>query len=204
MSLKISVRDNAKAFMEINLPAPDQHGAIILVTGDRRSGKTTLLLRLRLAAQAHGLSTGGILSVARFAGAEKVGIDIMDAATGTVRPLAVVGTGGPIHTGHYRFEPSGIAAGLHFANMGYNADVFFVDELGPLELQRGEGWAQVLPLIAARAYGVAFVVVRPELITLARARLNLADATPTLFVDPSTREALADQLIAWLSQRQPG
>ncbi|GAB4411012.1 MAG: hypothetical protein Kow00106_05090 [Anaerolineae bacterium] len=190
--------------MDINLPAPDQHGAIILVTGDRRSGKTTLLLRVRQAAHAQGLSTGGFLSIARFSGVEKVGIDVMDAATGTIQPLAVAGTDGPIHTGHYSFDPEGIAAGLRFAQTGRTADVFFVDELGPLELERGEGWAAVLPLITARAFGVSFVVVRPELIALARAHLNLDEATPALFVDPATRDALTDQLLAWLRQYQSG
>ncbi len=188
--------------MDIHLPSPARRGTIILVTGPRRSGKTTLLLRVRQAAHAQGLSTGGFLSLARFSGVEKVGIDIMDAATGTVQPLAVVGTGGAIHTGHYSFDAEGIAAGLRFAQAGQTADVFFVDELGPLELERGEGWTAVLPLIAARTFGVSFVVVRPELIALARARLNLDKATPTLFVDPATRDALADRLCAWIRQRR--
>lgn len=190
--------------MDISLPAPDQRGVIILVTGDRRSGKTTLLLRVRLAALAHGLSTGGFLSVARFCGDEKVGIEVMDAATGDICPLAVVGTGGPIHTGHYRFEPEGIAAGLRYARLGYRADIFFVDELGPLELERDEGWAEVIPLIATRAFGASFVVVRPELIPLAYGHLNLDDATSTLHVDPANRLALEDRLTAWLRQRQKG
>jgi len=184
------------------LPRPDEYGTILLITGARRSGKTTLLLRVRQAAQAHGLSTGGVLSVARFSGDEKVGIDVMDAATGVTCPLAVVGTGGAIHTGHYSFDVEGIAAGLRFAQAGGTADVFFVDELGPLELERNQGWAEVLPLLTARAFGVAFVVVRPELIALARARLNLDEATPTLFVDPATRDALADRLCAWICQRR--
>ncbi len=190
--------------MDGYLPSPAERGTIVLITGPRRGGKTTLLLRVWEAAQAHGLSTGGFLSVARFCGTEKVGIDVMDATTGSVQPLAVLGTGGPIHTGHYSFDPEGIAAGLRFAQAGRAADVFFVDELGPLELQRGEGWAAVLPLIVARAFGVCFVVIRPELIALARARLSLGDTAPTLSVDPTTRDALTDRLIAWLRQRQPG
>ncbi len=190
--------------MDIHLPDPAGRGTIILITGPRRGGKTTLLLHIRQAAQVCGLSTGGFLSIARFWGAEKVGIDLMDAATGAVRPLAVAGTGGPIHTGHFSFNPEGIAAGLRFAQAGQTADVFFVDELGPLELEQGQGWAQVLPLITARAYGVAFVVIRPELIALARARLELPDTTPILTVDLTTRDALADRLSVWLRQRKSG
>lgn len=184
-------------------PQPDERGAIVLVSGARRSGKTTLLLRLRAAALTCGLRTGGFLSVARFSGEEKVGIDIMDAATGVTCPLAVVGTGGTIHTGHYSFDPAGIAAGLRFAQAGHTAEIFFVDELGPLELTRAQGWVDVLPLIAARAFGVALVVVRPELIALARTRLGLPESAPALFVTPANRDVLASQVTAWICQRQP-
>lgn len=184
-------------------PQPDERGTIVLVSGARRSGKTTLLLRARAAALTCGLRTGGFLSVARFSGDEKVGIDVMDAATGVTCPLAVVGTGGTIHTGHYSFDLAGIAAGLRFAQAGHMADIFFVDELGPLELLRGQGWADVLPLIAARAFGVALVVVRPELVALARTRLGLPASAPALFVAPANRDALASQLTAWICQRQP-
>ncbi len=185
----------------VSLPAPDERGAIILLSGNRRSGKTTVLRRVRQTAQSQGLSTGGVLSVARFRATEKVGIDVMDAATGVTFPLAVTGTAGIIHTGRYSFDPAGIAAGLRFAEAGHTADIFFVDELGPLELERNQGWVGVLPLIAARAFGVAFVVVRPELLALARARLGLPDTAPLLLVEPSTRDTLADRLCAWVQQR---
>jgi len=61
-------------------------------------------------------------------------------------------------------------AGLDFARAGQGADLFIVDDLGPLELVRGEGWTPVLPMIRARQFDAALVVVRPELIDLARMR----------------------------------
>ncbi len=188
----------------INLPSHCERGTVILVSGERGAGKTAALLRARPAALAAGLTTGGFLSVARFAEGEKVGIDVMDAASGALYPLAEIGEGGALRTGRYRFHPAGIAAGLRFAQDGQGADVFFADELGPLELERDEGWADVLPLIAARAFGVGFVVVRPSLLAVARARLGLPDGTPTVIIERGAGETLAEALAAWITRQDAG
>ncbi len=187
-----------------NLPSHCKRGTVILVSGERGAGKTAALLRVRGAALSAGLVTGGFLSVARFAEGEKVGIDVMDAATGALHPLAEVGEGGVLSTGHYRFHPAGIAAGLRFAQDGQGADVFFADELGPLELERGEGWADVLPMIAARAFGVGFVVVRPSLLAVARESLALPDGTPTAIIERGAGEDVAEALAAWVMRRDAG
>ncbi|MCZ7538637.1 MAG: hypothetical protein M5U29_01685 [Anaerolineae bacterium] len=57
----------------INLPSPYRRGTVILVSGERGAGKTAALLRVRGAALAAGLTAGGFLSVARFAGGREGG-----------------------------------------------------------------------------------------------------------------------------------
>jgi nucleoside-triphosphatase len=193
----------------LTLPAPDATGVALLVTGWRGVGKTTLLLRARDAAREAGLRVGGFLSVARFADGVKTGIDLIDAATGQSVPLAdyresTADAGDAVHTRHYVFHEPALEAGLRYARAGSRADVFFVDELGPLELVRGQGWADVMPLIVARAYGVALVVVRPELVELARDRLALPADAPRLALDEANRDALAETVAAWLRRRAPG
>jgi nucleoside-triphosphatase THEP1 len=194
----------------IALPSPDQTGVVVLISGERRVGKTTLLLHVRAAAVR--LRLGGFLSVARFDGDEKTGIDVMDAASGEIVPLAVVvsdgtqacigecGSSDEVRTGHYRFNPAALVAGRRYAAAGQGADVFFVDELGPLELIRGEGWADVLPMIRARHFGAALVVVRPELIEMARGQMALLPETPTITVTENNRAALAAALADWIAQ----
>ncbi len=190
------------------LPPPEQKGVVILVSGERQVGKTTLLLQVRAAA--NRLRVGGFLSVARFEGGEKTGIDLMDAATGEMMPLAVAESNGTrderglkneVRTGHYRFNPAALAAGLRYASAGQAAGVFFVDELGPLELVRGEGWADVIPMIRARAFGAALVVVRPELIEMARGQMALPPETPVITVIEDNRAAVAAALVDWIRQR---
>jgi nucleoside-triphosphatase THEP1 len=195
----------------IELPPPDRTGVVILISGERQVGKTTLLLEVRAAAIR--LRLGGFLSVARFENGEKTGIDLMDAATGKIMPLAFVESEdtqmnadehklkGETRTGHYRFDSAALAAGLCYALAGQGADVFLVDELGPLELLRGEGWADVIPIIQARDFGVGLVVVRPELSEMARQQARLPPETPVIVVTEDNRLAMATALVDWIGQR---
>ncbi len=190
----------------MQLPSPQECGTILLVSGWRKVGKTTLLLTLRAAAHEAGLRVGGFLSVARVEDGAKTGIDLLDAATGDVVPLAdyhddTSGADDSPRTRHYVFNPAALDVGLRYAAAGQAADMFFVDELGPLELERGEGWAAVIDMVAARAFGVALVVVRPELVAAAREQMDLAPDSPLVTVSAANRAALAGQLAAWIAQR---
>ncbi|NLX10186.1 MAG: hypothetical protein GXY36_11060 [Chloroflexi bacterium] len=185
------------------LPMPDDSGSVILISGWRQAGKTTLLLDLRAAAREAGLRVGGFLSPGRFVQGVKTGIDLLDAASGATIPLATVGEQGAIHTGRYSFEAAAFEAGIRYAEAGQTADVFLMDELGPLELVRGEGWAAVIPLLRARRFGVALVVVRPDLIDAAREQIGLPPDSPLIRVDESNRDDVRDRLVGWLRGRVP-
>jgi nucleoside-triphosphatase THEP1 len=192
----------------MQLPSPARRGEIILLSGWRGVGKTTLLLALREDAIQAGLTVGGFLSVPRIADGTKTGIDLMDAATGETVPLATYrgdtsGEQDVPKTKHYVFDPAALDAGRQSAEAGYAADVFFVDELGPLELRRGEGWADVISMVRVRAYGVAFVVVRPELVDLAREALELPPESPLVAVNEANRAARRVALGAWLGRFTP-
>ncbi len=182
----------------LHVPSRDMRGVVILISGARQVGKTTLLLRIREAAIQAGCRVGGFLSVARFEGGTKTGIDLVDAATGSAFPLATVGGEGAIRTGHYVFNPDALEAGLRYARAGQGADVFFVDELGPLELKQGEGWIAVIDMIRAREFGVALVTMRQDLLTLARECMILSPDSPLLMIDGSNRETVAAHLATWI------
>jgi nucleoside-triphosphatase len=192
---------------DLHLPPSAARGTVILISGDRRVGKTTALLTVRKSAIQAGRRVGGFLSVARFEANEKAGIDLMDAATGRVMPLATLGeaSGGAddICTGHYTFSPDALAAGLQYAEAGRGADVFIVDELGPLELQRGAGWIAVIDMIRSRAFGVALVTIRPELLDHAREKMALPPDAPLILIDAANRDAVGAQLANWIAEIEP-
>jgi nucleoside-triphosphatase THEP1 len=66
--------------------------------------------------------------------------------------------------------------------------VIVIDEIGSLELERGEGLAPVLPLLADA--GDLLLVVRPELVARVE-ELVLRHARGVVLVTPENREVLA-------------
>lgn len=191
---------------DLKLPALDAQGVVILVSGWRQVGKTTLLKRIHHAAEAAGLRLGGFLSVARFVDGKKAGIDLWDAGTDARAALAYYeedtsAVGDAVHTRHYVFNERALETGLYYAEQGRGADIFFVDELGPLELERDAGWADVMIIVRERLFGVAFIVVRPELLDIAREKMLLPPETPVVHVDEENREALWEQLARWIIAR---
>jgi energy-coupling factor transport system ATP-binding protein len=131
----------------------------------------------------------GILSPAVFRGGVKAGIDVVDVAGGTSRRLATRAGGDvpgrpegdrALSHGGWSFDREALAwADGMLAAASPTCDLLVVDELGPLELLHGEGFTAAFGLVDAADGGVIVVVVRPELVDVARRRWPLAQvATP--------------------------
>ncbi len=156
--------------------APDERWLGIL-TGPRGAGKTTWCAALARVARARGLSVAGVLSPATFAprtpGGDpiKVRIDLLDLATGQARELATPAD--PALEGHgmrWHFEAETIAWGNARLEAGGPADLWIIDELGPLEITHARGLTAALDRLDSGCYRAAVVVIRPELLAWACAR----------------------------------
>ncbi len=147
-------------------------GEILVLTGRRGIGKSTLCLRAAEAACRRGLAPAGVISPARFAAGRKVGIDLLDVRGGKRRPLAVSDQSpGPIRTQSYRFRPEAMIWGAGVIAAAPPCRLLIVDELGPLELVRGQGWTVALEVLRAGRFDLALVVVRPGLVHLFHQRI---------------------------------
>ena len=73
-----------------------------------------------------------------------------------------------ISLGYWRFDPSALAWGNDLLASCLPADLFIVDELGPLELLRGAGWQNALQALRQRTYKIGIAVVRPSLLDVAQ------------------------------------
>ena len=92
----------------------------------------------------------GLLSPAHFEGTRKVGIDLLDLGTGISRPLAEADDRpSALRTLAYRFNADTLEWGAAVLNRATPCDLLLVDELGPLELKRGEGWVNALEILRA-------------------------------------------------------
>jgi len=196
---------------------------IVLLTGDKGSGKTTACRHLVEQARGLGLACAGIVSPARFEGGVKVGIDVLDVRTGERRALAAVDTAhvaseppgrdalsgadglpGPIRLGPHRFDEAAVARARDLLDTACPCDVLVVDEIGPLEIERGEGWANALGVLREGDYRLAVAVVRPRL--LEAARVALGDLPGTVVVERSVEKDAepVDDLLASLAAPWPG
>ena len=166
--------------MQVLIDSPDsllasfasgnEPGRLILVTGPSGSDKTRWCLALADYASILGIHAGGLVSPAVFEGGLKVGIDLLDLRSGAQRRLAVRRgeSDDGQSTADWRFDDETLAWGNAILAGSRSCQLFVLDELGPLELERGVGLTNGLSVVAARRYHLACVVVRPSLLDVAQ------------------------------------
>jgi len=149
----------------------NEPGRLILVTGPSGSDKTRWCLALADYASILGIHAGGLVSPAVFEGGLKVGIDLLDLRSGAQRRLAVRRgeSGNGQITEDWHVDDETLNWGNEILAHSGACQLFILDELGPLELERGVGLTNGIELIAARRYRLACVVVRPTLLEIAQA-----------------------------------
>jgi nucleoside-triphosphatase THEP1 len=156
---------------------------VAILTGPFGSGKTTACRQLADLARQRGLDCAGIVCPARFAGAHKVGINLLNLRTGESRPLAEADDQpSELRTTHYRFDAEEMAWSAAILDTACPCDVLIVDEIGPIELERGQGWVNALTVLRQGQFDLAVVVVRPGLVDAFRAAVG--DVSSSLFTLP--------------------
>jgi nucleoside-triphosphatase THEP1 len=144
-------------------------GKLIIITGPSGSGKTHWCLELIEQAKAKKINAGGLVSPPVFEGDMKVSIDLVDVTSGSRQRLAVrrgISSSGQF-TLDWIFNDEALAWGNSILGQLEMCQLLVLDEMGPLELERGSGLSHGIGLINARHYGLACVVVRPSLLEIA-------------------------------------
>jgi len=179
---------------------------VVVLGGKSGCGKTTLCARVVSQARAQDLLVTGVLTPPRLVDGRKVGIDVQDIRTAQCRPLAEVWAGprpsmagsidGPATEG-WRFHAEGLAWGTTLLRHATPCDLLVIDELGPLELLRGQGWKLGLDVLRAGCYRLALVSIRSSLLSCFQGRLDGVELI-TLAVTRANQDALAGQIMALL------
>ena len=153
--------------------------AVIMLTAQKGSEKTTACEAFAQQASASGLTVGGIVAPARWGpNAVKTGIDCVHLASGERRRLAVIEPDPLKRTvGHYCFDPAVMSWAVQCACVALGAplDCVVVDEVGPLEVEHKPGFAPALRQISTSPAAIALLVVRPRLIPALRNVLRAHD-----------------------------
>jgi nucleoside-triphosphatase len=173
-------------------------GQIIVLTGDSGSGKTTTCLRLAERVSGQGLDCAGIVCPGRFDGTRKTGIGILNLRTQERRSLAVVNDRpGPLRTRMYQFDVEVMNWGMAALESACPCDLLLIDELGPLELERGQGWVNAFDILRAGQFRLAVVVVRPSLVEAFAAVMGIArESLLTLHKTPGDDDLIARLLVS--------
>jgi nucleoside-triphosphatase THEP1 len=174
---------------------------VLLLTGERSSGKTTICLRVAEAALGAGLPVSGIASRGLCRGGRRVGLEAVDLASGAAWPLASLleRLDGPA-IGPYSFSAAGLERALGVLERGAEMErgLLIVDEVGPLELERGEGFARLLPRLRALPHQPCpdlLLVVRPSLVAELQASLGEKAGFVTE-ARPESRDGLPLRILA--------
>lgn len=159
---------------------------IIILTGERGAGKSTVCRKAVALAQAEGYTCGGLITLSRPGGA----LDVLDVRSGSLRRLTLSpGVEPAVIQGRFRFDPQTLAWGNEALTYATPCDLLVVDELGPLEMDRGGGWAKAFAALRGSDFALGLVVVRPELVVQMQVWLP-ASATAVFAVAPDNRDSL--------------
>jgi nucleoside-triphosphatase THEP1 len=145
---------------------------LVLLTGPSGSGKTTWCMELAKWAGSLGLDVDGLVSPSIYQDGIRTGIQLFDLQTGHSRLLAHRRTqhSDGFTTADWQLNDETLQWGNHILAGCQTGQVFILDELGPLEFERGCGMTNGLDVIDQQRYQFACAVVRPAFLSLATSR----------------------------------
>lgn len=140
-----------------------------IITGPFQVGKTRFCSFLIQQAQTQSLKLAGVICPPVYSDKEKTSITIENLKTHEHRTLAKMRTTEiqGLLTDHWVFDEEVMAWGNLVLADSEGCDLLLIDELGPLEFKRGQGWQNGLHAIENGKYKIAVVVIRPAFVETA-------------------------------------
>jgi nucleoside-triphosphatase THEP1 len=174
---------------------------IFVLTGPIHSGKTTLLERVVHEFRKSKVKVDGFLSKALREGQEVTGYDLFDLREGSSIPLLrTTGEKEWQRVGSYFFLPSGLDKAKRIILRSKNADLFVVDEIGPLELS-GKGFWPALKQALFPPQAAYLIVVREKILEEFLGILERGQTVVFDIRDEGTLSRLAEEIRAAIQRK---
>lgn len=169
---------------------------VIVLTGERGIGKSTICREVVALAQEAEYACGGLVTLCHSDGTRT----LLNVSNGERHQLTLGPDQEPaVVQGRFRFDPKVLKWGDTVLARAVPCALLVVDELGPLEIERGKGWASALNVLRGGKFMLALVVVRPELLVQAQLQLPTS-ATTVLTVTVENRDLLPASLFEMLQR----
>ena len=183
---------------------------IFFLVGAPGAGKTQVCQRVAALARRKGLRVSGLITEARSLASGRIVQTVVNLRTGERRRLANyvgVDEGEPIGSGvagrfSWTFIGDSVRWGRHELARCLTSptNLLIIDQLGPLELVAGSGWANGVEVLRAGMFDVALVVVNPLVVDDLRSRLAPATVTEVQ-MGPEAHDLLQEPLAALVAGR---
>jgi len=171
--------------------------AYILISGERRIGKSTLVANVATRAQGRGLKVGGIIAESTWKkDGSKDGIDAYNLDNGERRQLATIVKDAKTTTvGEYAFDMKTADWALKVMQQALATplDLVIIDEMGRLELFYGCGYAPLIPLLATAQPRVVMILVREGYVNSLLEKSGI-EPKAIIKVDEANRDKLPERL----------
>jgi nucleoside-triphosphatase THEP1 len=170
---------------------------MVILTGERGVGKTTVCQQAVALARGQGHECAGILTLARD------GIrDVRDVRSGETHRLTQrADDDSAVVQGRFRFNSETLSWGGAVLVRSVPCDLLIVDEIGPLEIERERGWLVAFDVLQGGSFALAVVVVRPELVSRVQRRLP-GPKSEVLVTTRENRDHLPAVLVGMLKKRE--
>lgn len=167
-------------------------GKIVLLTGERQIGKSSLCFCLEEQLRQTGIAISGIIT--RRVGPHELEVkEVRTQASYALTAPQQATVKSDLTLPHFQMDPHAMARSAAAIADSFPTEIFILDELGPLELSRRAGWYRVLYLLKRERYHLAFIVVRPELLVAAMWQLPQVSYT-VITITKENRERLSTSL----------
>ncbi len=167
---------------------------ILIMTGARQVGKSTVLDKAISTLRVADVQITGLLT--RRTGPHDLAVtELHTGATYTLTDAFKLAASSP--TRNFVMSETALTRSRRSLESAFPTQVFVLDELGPLELRARRGWVVAFELLKRKHYGVAIVVVRPELLGEAIGELPGPYFT-VINVTRAGRDRLPSRLADWV------
>jgi len=172
---------------------------IIAITGEKRTGKSTLIRHIKDDLKNNSIELDGLLSLPVIENDQLEGFDLLQLKTNQAIPLARSGLESSVKTARFGFFSDAFNCQLQIVHSNNKAKtILLLDEIGILEL-RDLGWHNLVLDIKSKQYkGVVLVIRKSSFYELTK-KYNLKyDLLVDLDSTDISLEMLKDRVINYL------